>query len=112
MFESRLLRVKIEIYSVFIKILLSINILFLVIILSLLSYKIYFYFKGEKMKKLYKIKLSNINENLNNKEKKENYNILESEINDDKQNSLLEQELLNKSGIEAPSIEKYFKNTL
>ena len=112
MFESRLLRVKIEIYSVFIKILLSINIVFLVIILSLLSYKIYFYFKGEKMKKLYKIKLSNINGNINNKEKKENYNILESEINDDKQNSLLEQELLNKSGIEAPSIEKYFKNTL
>ena len=112
MFESRLLRVKIEIYSVFIKILLSINILFLVIILSLLSYKIYFYFKGEKMKKLYKIKLSNINGNINNKEKKENYNILESEINNDKQNSLLEQELLNKSGIEAPSIEKYFKNTL
>ena len=112
MFESRLLRVKIEIYSVFIKILLSINIVFLVIILSLLSYKIYFYFKGEKMKKLYKIKLSNINGNINNKEKKENYKILESEINKDKQNSLLEQELLNRSGIEAPSIEKYFKNTL
>ena len=112
MFESRLLRVKIEIYSVFIKILLSINIVFLVIILSLLSYKIYLYFKGEKMKKLYKIKLSNINGNINNKEKKENYKILESEINKDKQNSLLEQELLNRSGIEAPSIEKYFKNTL
>ena len=56
MFESRLLRVKIEIYNIFIKILLSINIVFLVIILSLLSYKIYLYFKGEKMKKLYKIK--------------------------------------------------------
>ena len=112
MFESRLLRVKIEIYSVFIKILLSINIVFLVIILSLLSYKICLYFKGEKMKKLYKIKLSNINGNINNKEKKENYKILESEINKDKQNSLLEQELLNRSGIEAPSIEKYFKNTL
>ena len=111
MFESRLLRVKIEIYNIFIKILLSINIVFLVIILFLLSYKIYLYFKGEKIEKLYKIKLSN--NNLSLKEKKKNYNIIiESEINNDKQNSLLEQELLNRSGIEAPSIEKYFKNTL
>jgi hypothetical protein len=111
MFESRLLRVKIEIYNVFIKILFYINIVFLVIILFLLSYKIYLYFKGEKIEKLYKIKLSN--NNLSLKEKKKNYNIIiESEINNDKQNSLLEKELLNRSGIEAPSIEKYYKNTL
>ena len=117
MFESSLLRVKIEIYNVFIKILLSVNIVFFIIILSLLSYKVYLYFKGEKMQKLYKIRFSNINWNnnnlsLNNKQKKENYNYLESEINNDKQKSFLEQELLNKSGIEAPSIEKYYKNTI
>ena len=108
MLESRILKVKIEIYSVFVKILLSLNIVFFIIILSLLSYKVYLYIKGEKIEKLYKIRLSNING------KKDNNN-LESQINNDdnndKQNSLLNQELMNKSGIEAPSIEKYI-NTL
>ena len=107
MLESRILKVKIEIYSVFVKILLSLNIVFFIIILSLLSYKVYLYIKGEKIEKLYKIRLSNING------KKDNN--LESQINNDdnndKQNSLLNQELMNKSGIEAPSIEKYI-NTL
>ena len=117
MFESRLLKVKIEIYSVFVKILLSVNIVFFIVILSLLSYRVYLYFKGKKMEKIYKMKLADINWNnnlnLDNKRKKENCNNnLESEINSDKQNFLLEQELLNKSGIEAPSVEKYYKNTI
>ncbi len=117
MFESRILKVKIEIYSVFVKILLSVNIVFFIVILSLLSYRVYLYFKGKKMEKIYKMKLADINGNnnlnLDSKKKKENCNNnLESEINNDKQNSLLEQELLNKSGIEAPSVEKYYKNTL
>ena len=114
MFESSLLRVKIEIYSVFVKILLSVNIIFFIIIVSLLSYKAYLYFKGEKMEKLYKMKLLDINRNnnLNYNKKKENCENLDSEIKKDKHNSLLKQELLNKSGIEAPSIEKYYKNML
>ena len=76
MFESRILKVKIEIYSVFVKILLSVNIVFFIVILSLLSYRVYLYFKGKKMEKIYKMKLADINGNnnlnLDSKKKKEN----------------------------------------
>ena len=107
--EGNNLKIKQEIYSFYVKLLLSLNVIFGIV---LISYAIYLIFFSKKKKNSNNILNELINENNNSLEENQIFNEKNSlnlikESNEKSSNV----EDLNSSGIEAPTIEKYYQNT-
>ena len=110
-FENNKLKIQLEVYNIYFYFLLIINILFVILILSFFIYKICLKInelntqEDEKREKLLNyIDSKNIDNNENNEEKKD----INEEPNNDlnKDNSFMNEELFNNSGIEAPPASK------
>ena len=103
--EYNNLKFKKEIYNFYIKLLLSINIIFCII---LSSYIIYLCFFNKTKKNTFFINnsLNELNGNNNSKNKEKNSFYDKNKINQKTPN----EEELNNSGIEAPTIDKYYQN--
>ena len=105
--ENNKLKIKIEVYNIYFNFLIFINILFLIILISFIIYKICSILKKENSEEdtnndeilLNYIEKSNNNDKelLNDKEK-----IYDK--NQDEDNSFMNEELLNNSGLEAPPV--------
>ena len=116
--EGNNLKIKKEIYNIYIYLLLSLNIIFALILFSYSIYRIYYCSKKKQIKNINlneSILSNNTNENeqLESEENKEKINIFNS-INsmvDNKQIASLNEDSLNKSGLEAPAVDKYYINT-
>ena len=116
--EGNNLKITKEIYNIYIYLLLSLNIIFALILLSYSIYRIYYCSKKKQIKNINlneSILSYNTNENeqLESEENKEKISIFNS-INsmvDNKQIASLNEDSLNKSGLEAPAVDKYYINT-
>ena len=110
-FENNKLKIKLEVYNIYFYFLLIINILFIILLLSFLVYNLCLKAKETNLEEEIKKEIllnyieSKKNDNNDKDEKFKDYNE-ESNYNLNKENSFLNEELLNNSGIEAPPASK------
>ena len=110
-FENNKLKIKLEVYNIYFYFLLIINILFIILLLSFLVYNLCLKAKETNLEEDIKKEIllnyieSKKNDNNDKYEKFKDYNE-ESNDNLNKENSFLNEELLNNSGVEAPPASK------
>ena len=105
--ENNKLKIKIEVYNIYFNFLIFINILFLIILISFIIYKICSILKkenSEEDKNNDEILLNYIEKSNNNDKELLNDKEKIYDKNQDEDNSFMNGELLNNSGLEAPPV--------
>ena len=110
-FENNKLKIKLEVYNIYFYFLIIVNILFLILLLSFFIYKICFkkkqvYFKDDIRKETL---LNYIDPKIDDyKDNNQKLNYFKEELNKNmnNENSFMNEELLNSSGLEAPPASK------